>query len=332
MSLRRIALALFCTALHMGAAHAASPSSADCLFNWAESSYPSVFAPAVATQSIATYSYRRYRDTYLAVANDSQRVVFVSPQTGGALQDIGPLSDWLTLAKCPASPTSVAQFNNFYYLQNLNGQPVATATIVDNGANVLGRLTFGPNASSAGFTPQANGNGYSWGGAGDSTISYGNGFGSNPTDVNLPAAAMICQRVPNDGGSRGKSTNVLVSKSAVPITSAAALAGLSFSTAVEDCEVQSGNSAKVDAAGNVTFTVTDNGVQKNISLTADQFSTALSGTPVSRTGSDGMVTFNAYSYVDSQSKQTRYALIEHGAAVATGLSRGYLGVWLINWN
>lgn len=330
MSILRKLVVLFFVLFQALPASAATTGT-DCLFNWVEKNYATYFAPAAATQSMSGYDLRYYATTksYLALANDTQHVVYVGPLSGNSMFDLGKFSDWLSMAGCPAQAAGTSavtsQFFDFNYLQDLNGVPAATGNIVDNGANKLGSVTFGRSGTTAGFTPQANGNGYSW----NSPISYGNGFGSNPGDVNVPAVAMICQSVPSNGGSRGKTTDVLVTKSATAITNAANLAGVQFSSYNEDCFAESASSAVVDGSGNVTFNVVNNGTPASISLTASQFSAALSGTPISNTGNGSITIFNAYRYTDSQSGQARYVLVEHGAATATNVTRGYLGVWLM---
>lgn len=301
-------------------------ASSDCLFNWAEKVAPDYFPPSPASQTLGVYSYRQYKNNaILAVANDTQQVLYSGALSAGHIKNLGKFSEWLATASCPASTTVVSQFYDFHYLQDLNGVPAASATIIDNGANQLGAVTFGPNGTTSEFTPEANGNGYSWG----SGISWGNGFGSNPTDVNVPAVAMICQNIAGDGGSRGKSTDVLITQSATAISNAAELAGVQFTAYNEDCFTEGASSAVVDASGNITFNVVNNGVPASISLSASQFSSALSGTPNVNTGNDAMITFNAYRYKDSQSGQTHYVLVEHGAATATKVARGYLGIWLM---
>lgn len=85
------------------------------------------------------------------MANDSQHLVYVGPLSGNGVLDLGKFSDWRSMA----------------------------GSIVDNGTNKLGSVTFGRSGTTAGFTPQANGYGYTW----NSPISYGNGFGSNPGDA-----------------------------------------------------------------------------------------------------------------------------------------------------
>ena len=73
----------------------------ECLFNWAEKTYPSLFAPAgAATQSQPPYSYRYYEKTsaYVAINTANNHVYYLAGT--GSLQDQGDLSAWLTQASC----------------------------------------------------------------------------------------------------------------------------------------------------------------------------------------------------------------------------------------
>ncbi len=78
-------------------------SSIDCLFTWAEATYPELFAPAApATKLLGIYTYRYYRtsNSYLAtIANDSN-FYYIGPLSNGRLLGIGLLSTWLNKAKC----------------------------------------------------------------------------------------------------------------------------------------------------------------------------------------------------------------------------------------
>jgi hypothetical protein len=304
----------------------ADTQSSDCLFNYFERNYAQHLQAASASQTVSQYYFRYYSGTnaYLGVDNSTQRLVYVGPLSGNGFLDLGAVSTWLPQASCSASTSANAVTTSFYdfnWLQDVNGTPVASGAIVDNGANVVGSVTFGTQGTSAAFIPQLNGNGYSWG----SPMSYGNGYGSNPKDKNVPAVAAICQIVPNQGGARGKLTDVLVTQDATKLTNASQLANVTFNAYFEDCQQSAGETMSFDAAGNISV-VTSSGSK---SLTAAQATGALSGTPIT---TEGMTTFNAYSYVDSQSGKTRYVLIEHGSDKASGLTRGYLGIWLADYN
>lgn len=301
-------------------AFAVSASSADCLMNWAEQNHRSHFPAAAASQTVDKYYFRYYPATqiYLGIDNSTEHLVFAQ---NNSLLDLGLVSGWLATSGCTASSAATTtSFYNFHYLQNVNGVPAATGSIVDNGANVVGSVTFGPQGTTATFTPQLNGDGYSWG----SPMSYGNGYGSNPKDKNVPAVAAICQRVAGTGSNRGKLTDVLVTKDAIAITSAAGLANLKFSAYYEDCQLSAGDSMSFDGEGNAT-------VMANSTVTVDAaaMTGALTGTPLSV---EGWTTFTAYSYVDSQSGKTRYVLVEHGSNSMSNLTQGYLGIWLEDAN
>jgi len=77
-------------------------SSIECLFNWAETNFSSLFAPAGSATSTSTvYTYRFYSTTnsYLAVSSADNHVYYLDQS--GILTDIGPVSTWLTQAGCP---------------------------------------------------------------------------------------------------------------------------------------------------------------------------------------------------------------------------------------
>lgn len=77
--------------------------AADCLFRWAETFYPQLFAPAgAASQAFQSYWYRYYAGTraYVGVSAVDHHVYYLGPS--GALLDVGPLAGWLAQAGCPA--------------------------------------------------------------------------------------------------------------------------------------------------------------------------------------------------------------------------------------
>jgi hypothetical protein len=76
------------------------------LLNWAENNYPSLFAPVgspTVVWSIYTYRYYSVTNAYLGVSSIDNHVYYMGPE--GALQDEGPLADWLPKAGCGTPPT-----------------------------------------------------------------------------------------------------------------------------------------------------------------------------------------------------------------------------------
>lgn len=76
-------------------------SATECLFNWAETNYASLFSPAGAvTQTSAPYTYRYYKNTnaYVGISSANNDVYYLGPD--GSLLDVGSLSGWLAKAKC----------------------------------------------------------------------------------------------------------------------------------------------------------------------------------------------------------------------------------------
>lgn len=74
----------------------------ECLFNWAEKKYPTLFAPTGnSTQFSTVYTYyRNYSatNTFLGVSPANNHVYYSAEN--GSMQDEGPLSNWLSLATC----------------------------------------------------------------------------------------------------------------------------------------------------------------------------------------------------------------------------------------
>ena len=73
----------------------------NCLFKWAENSYPSFFYPAgSATQVSSDYTYRYYgnTNTYLAIASSNNHLYYMGPDQ--VLSDMGSVSDWLQTSSC----------------------------------------------------------------------------------------------------------------------------------------------------------------------------------------------------------------------------------------
>lgn len=75
-------------------------TATDCLFDWAEQRYPTVFGPAAVSQAVDPYYFRFYAgsQSYLGTSTQSASLWFQGPQTG--LLDLGPLTDWLAQAQC----------------------------------------------------------------------------------------------------------------------------------------------------------------------------------------------------------------------------------------
>ena len=75
----------------------------NCLFNWAENSYPNFFAPAgSATQASSGYTYRHYGNTnvYLVIPSSNDRIYVYYRGPHEVWLDVGNVSDWLQTASC----------------------------------------------------------------------------------------------------------------------------------------------------------------------------------------------------------------------------------------
>ncbi|WP_395703583.1 S8 family serine peptidase [Aquabacterium sp.] len=82
-------------------------SAKDCLFNWAEVTFPDLFKPAHAVSgTLAPYYYRYYAATgnYVGVSADDNHIYLLGPASGGAILDVGAFADYAGLAGCSTSP------------------------------------------------------------------------------------------------------------------------------------------------------------------------------------------------------------------------------------
>jgi len=80
-------------------------SKSDCLFNWAERTFPNYFGPSGASTQIlagTTYYYRYYQNSgnYLATNSADSHVWALGAATAGILLDLGPMTDYLTAGEC----------------------------------------------------------------------------------------------------------------------------------------------------------------------------------------------------------------------------------------
>ncbi len=104
-------LLCFCFLVIPSIVRADQATQTECLFNWAETNYPALFAPAGSSTAVFTpYAYRHYTATnaYLGVSSVDSHVYYEGPD--GNLQDEGLLSDWLPKAGCQVTsppPTPV---------------------------------------------------------------------------------------------------------------------------------------------------------------------------------------------------------------------------------
>jgi hypothetical protein len=81
--------------------HEMAEAEIECLFNWAEGTYPDLFAPSGSlTMDSSDYTYRHYSATNAYAGVSSVDNDFYYKAADGILKNVGPLSDWLTKADC----------------------------------------------------------------------------------------------------------------------------------------------------------------------------------------------------------------------------------------
>ena len=79
-----------------------TPNLNECLLNWAERSYTSLFAPAAQKTLVSgIYTYRHYAQSnvYLGISSVDNHVYYLGPD--GVLSDLGATSYWKPIAGCP---------------------------------------------------------------------------------------------------------------------------------------------------------------------------------------------------------------------------------------
>jgi uncharacterized protein YkwD len=109
----RFGTALTAALLTNGAAVAQTSPTPDQLFNWAESTYSTLFPAGPTSQVIAQYTVRAYTTgNYLGIADG--RLYALGPITANQLLDLGPVSQFTcqvlpTAAGCPGAPVATDQ-------------------------------------------------------------------------------------------------------------------------------------------------------------------------------------------------------------------------------
>jgi len=78
---------------------ATTVSQPDCLFNWAEITFPQLFSPSGSqSHTLDVYYYRQYAgDTYLGISSADNHLYYLS---GGSMGDVGLASQWYATAGC----------------------------------------------------------------------------------------------------------------------------------------------------------------------------------------------------------------------------------------
>ena len=82
--------------------HQSSAANVECFLAWAEGKYPDQFAPSGAATAVSSFfSYRYYpkTDIFLGVSSADNHVYYMK-KADGALQDEGPLANWLPVSGC----------------------------------------------------------------------------------------------------------------------------------------------------------------------------------------------------------------------------------------
>jgi hypothetical protein len=83
--------------------YAASASQNDCVFDWLESTYPTLVMPKkTASQSFGNYYFRYYTSSnaYVALNAADNHLYYLGAASNQSLADLGSITSWQTKAGC----------------------------------------------------------------------------------------------------------------------------------------------------------------------------------------------------------------------------------------
>ncbi|MFA6441154.1 MAG: hypothetical protein WCV99_02390 [Sterolibacterium sp.] len=81
----------------------ATPSAqqqSDCLFNWAELSFPEFFAPRAQSVTAEPIYYRYYTQSTAYLAITASRLYYLGPVSAGTVADLGEVATWHVTSGC----------------------------------------------------------------------------------------------------------------------------------------------------------------------------------------------------------------------------------------
>lgn len=144
----------------------------NCLFDWAEVTYPFLFSPAhTVSQIFGPYYLRFYSSTnsYLATSSGDNNLKYLGPLSSNGILDLGPVASWYDTARCSqttrdtqsptvptgltATPSSAGQIN-LTWIASTDNVGVTAYKVYRNGALIqtLGNVTGLSNTGLAAST------------------------------------------------------------------------------------------------------------------------------------------------------------------------------------
>lgn len=181
---------------------------------------------------------------YADVVRDFLATITASTDPAAVRADIAALVASLDV-NGPAAATR--RYAGYHYLQDMSNAPQYLATYRFTQSDVAalpvsGALTYGTEPQTLNWTRDAAGYSYA--------APFIASVGLRPV-VQLPALTMLCRPIVTVNGDVTKSTDVLVARSALQLTDAAALAGQRFTVYRENCATGGGHLSAIsfDATG-----------------------------------------------------------------------------------
>ncbi|MBC7502615.1 MAG: DUF4214 domain-containing protein, partial [Herminiimonas sp.] len=211
--------------------------------------------------------------------------------------------------------TAIANGYQAYHYHQTTLEPVLTS-LVDRGLGQTSAMSL--HSRTIVFMPRVSGNGavdY------DLPVIYSLNAGQLASDRNMPVVAMQCMSINGQGGTLGKSTDVLISTTATKLSNTAALANLSFPFYYEDCQrdgSQGGGSPpgslSFDAQGNATVIASAGSSLSSRTIPAATVTTMLAGSANEALVANSRHWMQAFRYLSNG--QTSYAIVWRGSMLS----------------
>jgi hypothetical protein len=216
----------------------------------------------------------------------------------------------------------VRRYVGYHYLQDVSNEPLYAAGYryrlgdFPTYLSTSGSLTYGAEPQTIAWTrDDVAGYAYAAPVTASAHLVSGNG---------LPSMTMLCKPVQTAAGTVTKSTDVLVARNAWRLTSAAELAGQTFTVYRENCEVGGSHLAsfKFEADGSGVFPV-GAGV---MTFNAVAVTSVLNGQVLPDLSTGKVLTFAAYHY-KRKDGTLAYFIVQHLGNRLTGVTEGVVAVW-----
>lgn len=221
------------------------------------------------------------------------------------------------------------RYSGFNYLQEMDSNPSYPAkyTMPLGVTSNTGLLTYGEVPATANWDRDAASGAISFGTPFSASMAVTYTGVSVSQTVRFPELTMLCRALPGAPAGSVKSTDIIISNSAVAITNAQELANQTLSIYREDCVLTDGGAANTvsfvfDGAGNAV-------IKSRLGETtypANLVNQVLNGQLLIDLSTGQYWTFKAYKFVKPDGSYG-FAIVQHQGDKTTELQSGSLGLW-----